>query len=69
MKYHTYFCDIDGTVFKYRLFDELQTTKAEVIESTKEVLVKWYNEGHHIVMTTARPEELRNFTATELFNN
>lgn len=69
MKNNTYFCDIDGTVFKHRLFDELKTTKPEVIKSTKELLIKWYNEGHHIVMTTARPKDLRNFTSIELFDN
>ena len=69
MKYNTYFCDIDGTVFKYRLFDELQTTTVEIIESTKDLLVKWYNEGHRICFFTSRTEEHRAVTEIWLQKN
>lgn len=67
-KKNTIFCDIDGTIFKYRLFDNLKSQEPELIESTVARLKDWYDEGHHIVLTTARPEELRNFTVMELFN-
>ena len=33
-KKNTYFCDIDGTIFKYRKFETYETTKAEGIDST-----------------------------------
>lgn len=69
MKKNTYFCDIDGTIFKYRKFEEMTTTKPQIIESIVKQLQIWYNEGHHIVLTTARPEEYRHHTLMELFDN
>jgi uncharacterized HAD superfamily protein len=68
-KYKTFFCDIDGTIFKYRKFEKYQTSKAEVIESTKEYLIKAQEEGHMIILTTARPEYLRAHTEKELQEN
>ena len=65
-KYKTIFCDIDGTIFKYRTFSKYQIQEAEVIESTREYLLFMKNNGHHIVLTTARPEGLREFTINEL---
>ena len=65
-KKNTYFCDIDGTIFKYRKFETYTTTDAEPIETTVDKLNEWYNEGHQIVLTTARPEELREHTIMEL---
>ena len=41
MKYNTYFCDIDGTIIKYRKFDEMQTTEPVIIESTFNQMVEW----------------------------
>jgi len=67
-KKNTYFCDIDGTIFKYRKFEELTTTQPEVVTSTAEQLKKWYDEGHCIVLTTARPSEYRHHTLMELYN-
>lgn len=69
MKKNTYFCDIDGTIFKYRKFEDMTTTIPEVIESMVKQLNLWYEDGHHIVLTTARPHVYRNHTLTELFNN
>lgn len=66
MKRNTYFCDIDGTIFKYRKFETIPTHPPEVIESVSEQLKKWSEEGHHIVLTTARPEDLRERTVFEL---
>ena len=37
-KKNTYFVDIDGTIFKYRKFETYETSKAEVIPSTKKFL-------------------------------
>ncbi len=39
-KKNTYFCDIDGTIFKYRKFETYETTKAEGIEYTIDYLDK-----------------------------
>lgn len=65
-KYHTYFFDIDGTIFKYRQFETYESTPAELTPGAKEKLHEIRNEGHTIVLTTARPESLRLFTVLEL---
>ena len=68
-KKKTIFCDIDGTIFKYRKFETYESTPAEVIGSTLASLEKWNSDGHHIVLTTARPEWLRDHTVKELNEN
>jgi uncharacterized HAD superfamily protein len=69
IKHSTIFCDIDGTIFKYRDFYELQDVKAEVIESVAKYLRLHQELGSHIVITTARPEDLRYWTTHELNKN
>jgi ribonucleotide monophosphatase NagD (HAD superfamily) len=68
-KKSTIFCDIDGTLFVYRKFDKMLTTPAELINSTAEYIRENHKQGNHIVFTTARPEELREFTMMELIHN
>ena len=68
-KFNTYFCDIDGTIFKYRKFETYQTSDAEVIESTLEFLNVVKEQGHMIILTTARPDWLYNHTVKELVTN
>ena len=65
-KKNTYFCDIDGTIFKYRKFETYTTTDVEPIETTVDKLNEWYDQGHQIILTTARPENLREHTIMEL---
>lgn len=65
-KKRTVFCDIDGTIFKYRKFEELKTTKPELTPGALSKLKKWKRDGCMIVFTTARPEEYRNHTVKEL---
>ena len=65
-KKNTYFCDIDGTIFKYRKFETYTTTEVEPIKATVDQLNEWYDEGRMVVLTTARPEELREHTIEEL---
>ena len=65
-KKNTYFCDIDGTIFKYRKFETYTTIDAEPIETTVDKLNEWYDQGHQIILTTARPENLREHTIMEL---
>ena len=69
MKNNTYFVDIDGTIFVYRKFETYKTSKAEVINSTKQFLQEKFEQGHCIVLTTARPENLREHTIQELEEN
>ena len=65
-KNRTIFCDIDGTIFKYRKFEELKTTKPEFTPHALEKLKRWKRDKCMIVFTTARPEELRDHTVKEL---
>jgi hypothetical protein len=65
-KKNTIFCDIDGTIFKYRRFNDYKTTPAEPIQSTVEYLRKQQSEGHMVVLTTARPHDMLGHTLWEL---
>ena len=65
-KYHTYFFDIDGTIFKYRQFETYGQSPAELTPGALEKLTEIKEAGHTIVLTTARPEGLRHLTANEL---
>ena len=65
-KYHTYFFDIDGTIFKYRQFEKYSEEKARLTPSAFDKLIEIKNSGHMIILTTARPEDLRGFTIREL---
>ena len=69
VKKKTYFVDIDGTIFVYRKFETYRESKAEVIKSTKQYLQQAKDEGHMIILTTARPEDLREHTQYELAKN
>ena len=65
-KKNTIFCDIDGTLFKYRKFETYETSDPELLDGVKEKLDQWQEEGHMIILTTARPEWLREHTIKEL---
>ena len=68
-KYNTIFCDIDGTLFKYRKFETYETSDSEVLPNVINKMTQWKNEGHMIILTTARPEYLREHTQKELNQN
>lgn len=69
-KSKTIFCDIDGTIFKYRPFEQYTKSDAELLPNVAETFNTWQSEGHHIVLTSARPEYLRDHTIKELkYNN
>ena len=62
------FCDIDGTLIKYREFNQYDKKEAIPIESIINRINKAYDKNHMIILTTARPEYLRIFTMNELNN-
>ena len=62
----TFFVDIDGTIVKYRKFSELSTAVLTPIQDVIDFLNKSYDEGAHIVITTARPSQYELFTKQEL---
>jgi len=68
-KKNTYFVDIDGTIFVYRKFETYESSEAQVIKSTKQYLQQVKDEGHMIILSTARPENLRDHTVYELSKN
>lgn len=65
-KHKTIFCDVDGTVFKYRKFEDTEVVKAEPIQSTIDYLKKMKDDGDMIIMTTARPDSMYLYTYKEL---
>ena len=65
-KSKTIFCDIDGTIFKYRKFNTYISTTPESILDVITKLQQWTKDGHCIILTTARPEYLREHTIGEL---
>ena len=68
-KYNTIFCDIDGSIFKYRKFEKYQEESPEVLPGVQDKINEWYKQGHMIILTTARPEYLRKHTELELSVN
>lgn len=68
-KKRTYFIDIDGTIFKYRKFDTMYKTPAEVCKNMQEFLSMLKDNKHMIVLTSARPEYMYQFTVDELKNH
>lgn len=65
-KKKTIFCDIDGTLFKYRKFETYKTSDPVLLPKVDKKLKQWFMEGHMIILTTARPENLREHTIMEL---
>ena len=68
-KKSTIFCDVDGTIFVYRKFANYTEEEAQVIPSTLEYLKRQKEEGNMIILTTARPDTLYDFTIAELEKN
>lgn len=62
----TFFVDIDGTIVVYRKFSELSTAVLTPIQDVIDTINQYYDEGAHIVITTARPDEYEVFTKQEL---
>ena len=65
-KFKTIFCDIDGTIFKYRQFNDYASEPAVLTPGACVRMQGWKAQGHMIVLTTARPESLRDHTVQEL---
>jgi len=62
----TIFCDIDGTLVFQFPFDEFDENKVEVLSGVAETFKRWKDEDHYIVLTTARPEEMREGTIKQM---
>ena len=66
IKNPTLFVDIDGTLVEYRKFSELSESILTPIQDVIDFINKSYDEGCHIVITTARPQSFELFTKQEL---
>ena len=64
--YKTIFSDIDGTLIEQVSFEELDPNVVNVLPGVKEKMLEWYDAGHYIVLTTARPEHLREITKQQM---
>lgn len=62
----TFFVDIDGTLVKYRKFSELSSAVLTPIQDVIDSVNHHYDNGSHIVITSARPIEYELFTKQEL---
>jgi hypothetical protein len=64
--FKTIFSDIDGTLIEQVRFEELNPNVVNVLIGVKEKMDEWYEMGHYIVLTTARPEYLREITIQQM---
>lgn len=68
----TWFLDIDGCVFFHGGEDtteiaiNLMENKQKLLEGTREMVSKWREAGDKIVITTGRPESLKELTKQQL---
>ena len=62
----TIFSDIDGTLVYKVPFDDIDPFKSKALPGVVDKMVSWFKSGHHIVLTTARPESLRHDTIQEM---
>lgn len=66
MNNKTIFSDIDGTLVHQVLFENIDPFTSVALPGVVETMTKWFKQGHHIVLTTARPEYLRDLTIQEM---
>lgn len=66
--YKTIFSDIDGTLIEQVRFEDLDANIVNVLPGVAEKMNEWYEAGHHIVLTTARPWSLELITKQQMEN-
>lgn len=64
--YKTIFSDIDGTLIEQVRFEDLNPNIVNVLPGVAEKMNEWYEAGHHIVLTTARPWDLELVTKQQM---
>ena len=64
--FKTIFSDIDGTLIEQVRFEDLDPTVVNVLPGVAEKMNEWYEAGHHIVLTTARPWNLELITKQQM---
>ena len=66
--FKTIFSDIDGTLIEQVRFEDLDPNVVNVLPGVAEKMNEWYDAGHHIVLTTARPWDLELVTKQQMEN-
>jgi uncharacterized HAD superfamily protein len=64
--FKTIFSDIDGTLIEQVRFEDLDANIVNVLPGVAEKMNDWYEAGHHIVLTTARPWDLELVTKQQM---
>ena len=64
--FKTIFSDIDGTLIEQVRFEDLDANVVNVLPGVAEKMNEWYEAGHYIVLTTARPDYLRLVTTLQM---
>jgi uncharacterized HAD superfamily protein len=64
--FKTIFSDIDGTLIEQVRFEDLDPNVVNVLPGVAEKMNEWYEAGHHIVLTTARPWHLELITKQQM---
>jgi hypothetical protein len=64
--FKTIFSDIDGTLIEQVRFEDLDPNVVNVLPGVVEKMNEWYEAGHHIVLTTARPWNLELVTKQQM---
>lgn len=66
----TVFCDIDGCIFKHH-GDILAiiNSPCELLPGVRDTFASWGRKGYTIVLTTGRPESLRDLTNQQIFKS
>lgn len=63
----TIFCDIDGTILKHQgTLQEMGLAPAELLPGVAEKFNQWKAKAYTIILTTGRPESMRDVTQAQL---
>ena len=66
----TVFCDLDGCVFKHQGNTAgILLKQCELLPGASESFSKWFEKGYTVIITTGRPESLRDFTIQQIRNS
>ena len=65
----TVFCDLDGCVFKHHGdITAILSNTYELLPGVQSTFMKWGKQGYTVVLTTGRPESLRDLTNQQIFD-
>lgn len=62
----TIFCDIDGTLLKFREDFGISMNYAEPLPGAVETTIEWHRKGYKVILVTGRPEPFRRRTEDQL---